>query len=322
MTILFFEPFGRAWNRMKAALFRPFDLRKWFVVGFSAFLAGLTRAHNGTGGSGYKEHVSFREFLDLPARGWEWLMSHPGWAVAIAFLTLVVLAIVVVLTWLSSKGTFMFIDNVVRDKAEIAKPWREYSKEANSLFVWRLVFGFICLLLFVALAVSFFTTAAALYDQSFGRIVPLGFIIGMSFLALIFILVSGYITLFLSDFVAPLMYRKRISAVQAWGAFLGLFKSHPFHFLGYGIIIFLLVLAFVAAVIVAVIGTCCLAGLFLVIPYIGTVVTLPVWYTFRAFSLEFLAQFGPEYNLFPPAEPVPAPAGAAQPPAADRDQAG
>jgi hypothetical protein len=33
------------------------------------------------------------------------------------------------------------------------------------------------------------------------------------------------------------------------------------------------------------------------------VVTLPVWYTFRAFSLEFLAQLGPEYRLFPaPAE--------------------
>ena len=43
----------------------------------------------------------------------------------------------------------------------------------------------------------------------------------------------------------------------------------------------------------------------LVIPYIGTVITLPIWYTFRAFSLEFLAQFGLDYDLFPPATAPP-----------------
>ncbi len=322
MTILFFEPFGRAWNRMKTALFKPFDARKWFVVGFSAFLAGLTRAHNGSGGSGYKDHMSFREFVGLPAKGWEWLVAHPGWAVAILFIALVVIAIVVLLTWLSSKGTFMFIDNVVLDKAEIARPWREYSKEANSLFIWRLVFGFFCLVLFIALAIAFFTTAAALYDRSFGRVVPLGFIIGMSFLALIFILVTSYIGLFLSDFVAPVMYKNRISAVRAWGLFLPLFGKYPFHFLGYGIIIFALVLAFIAAVVVAVIATCCLAGFLLVIPYIGTVVTLPVWYTFRAYSLEFLAQFGPDFSLFPPAGPVPVPQEQNQPGPKENTQVG
>ncbi|MCK7483487.1 MAG: hypothetical protein M0C28_45470 [Candidatus Moduliflexus flocculans] len=43
-------------------------------------------------------------------------------------------------------------------------------------------------------------------------------------------------------------------------------------------------------------------------PTSATVVTLPVWYAYRAFSLEFLAQFGPECDVFPrPAAPVPAP---------------
>ena len=35
----------------------------------------------------------------------------------------------------------MFLDNVVHDRVEIARPWREYQKEGNSLFVWRLLFG-------------------------------------------------------------------------------------------------------------------------------------------------------------------------------------
>ena len=51
--------------------------------------------------------------------------------------------------------------------------------------------------------------------------------------------------------------------------------------------------------------TCLLGFVLLVIPYIGTVITLPIWYTFRVFSLEFLAQFGLDYDLFPPATAPP-----------------
>ncbi len=306
MPIQFLEPLGRAWNRMKAALFKPFDLRKWFIIGFNAFLAGLTQASNGSGGSRSKQDVSFREFLDFPNTAWQWLGNHPGWAIAILFGALVVIVIIVVLIWLSSKGTFMFLDSVVHDRAEIAKPWREFTKEANSFFIWRLAFIFISIIVFAGFAVFFFISAASLYDRGFGRVVPIGFALGMGLVAFLLILVISYISLFLRDFVAPLMYKHRISTAQAWSRFLELFGRYPFHFLGYGIIIFLLILLFIAAVVVAVLATCCIGGLLLVIPYIGTVVTLPVWYTFRAYSLEFLAQFGPETSLFPPAEPVPA----------------
>ena len=41
MTIQYIEPLNRAWGRMKTALFKPFDIHKWFVVGFNAFLAGI-----------------------------------------------------------------------------------------------------------------------------------------------------------------------------------------------------------------------------------------------------------------------------------------
>ena len=39
--------FDSAWERMMVILFRPFDLGKWFVIGFSAFLAGLVAGGNG-----------------------------------------------------------------------------------------------------------------------------------------------------------------------------------------------------------------------------------------------------------------------------------
>jgi hypothetical protein len=308
MTILFMEPLTSAWSRMKLALFRPFDLHKWFVIGFNAFLAGLMEATNGSGGARGQKDANFGEFIHFPRTAWEWLMSHPTWAIAILFAVLVAIAVIVALTWVSSRGVFMFLESVIRDRVEIAKPWREYQKEGDSLFVWRLVFGLITLAAFSGLAVWFFVQGGALYDAGFNRTVPVGLMVGLALLVFVVVLVIGYISLFLKDFVAALMYKHRISAVAAWKLFLDLFRKYPFYFLAYGIILFLLMLAFVFVVIVAGLITCCIGWLVLVIPYIGTVATLPFWYTLRAFSLEFLAQFGPEYDVFPrpAAPPVPA----------------
>jgi hypothetical protein len=299
MPIAYLEPFERAWERMKLALFRPFDLNKWFVVGFNAFLAGLAESRNGSVGEKGRGDMTFREFLDLPNRAWAWLTSHPGWAIAIGVLALVAIAVIVTLLWLSSRGKFMFLDNVVRNSAEIAKPWREFRKEGDSLFVWRLVFGLVAVAVFIAFAVFFFVGARELYEVGWGRGLPVLLLVGLGLTFFLLLILIGYISLFLNDFVVPIMAKDRVSTVAAWRRFLPLLGRHPFSFILYGIIIFLLYVLFVIVVVVAGLVTCCIGWLLLVIPYIGTVVTLPVWYTFRAFSLEFLAQFGPEYRLFP-----------------------
>ena len=313
MAIQFMEPLTSAWKRMKIALFRPFDIHKWLVVGFNAFLAGLMEASNGGGGSRWtrgRDHTTFSEVFAFPRTAWDWLMSHPGWALAILFAVVVVIAIFVVLAWASSRGVFMFLDSVVRDRVEIAKPWREYQKEGNSLFVWRLFLGIASFAGFGLLIAFFFARGADLYANGMDADIPVAFFLGVGLVAFLFVLIWGYILLFLKDFVAPLMYKNRISCGAAWKLFLGIFRKNPFPFIGYGILIFLLMIAFGIAVVFAGLATCCVGFLFLVIPFVSTVVTLPVWYTYRAFSLEFLAQFGPAYDVLPrPAAPeAPAPA--------------
>ncbi len=306
MNIAYFEPFSRAWSRMKIALFKPFDLHKWFIIGFSAFLVRLTEGPRGSGYSGWREDTSFREFHDFPNKAWEWLMSHPGWFIGIVFIVIFLIILGITLIWLSSRGTFMFLDNVVHDKAEIAKPWKRYRMEGNSLFLWRLVFILICTILFTSYIIFFFTTASHLYEGSYIERVPVFLIVVMSFLFILSAIAIGFISMFLNNFVAPIMYKKNIKTTQAWSLFLSLFKRYPFHFILYGFILFLLAILSVIAVAVAGLLTCCVGFLLLIIPYIGTVITLPIWYTFRAFSLEFLAQFGPEYELFPPSGESPA----------------
>jgi len=301
MEIVYFEPLSRAVKRTRAALFTPFALNKWLVVGFNAFLAGLTDWSHGSGGSRGRDSMSFGEVLDFPRRAWAWLTSHPEGFVAMGIIAVVVLILGTVLLWLSSRGTFMFLDNVVRDKAEVAAPWRQYARSGDSLFLWRLVFSLIAFGLFAAFGVAFFATGAGIYGRTRFSPLPILWIALMAALFLLLIIVAGYITLFLKDFVAPLMYKNGVAATQGWSLFLALFDRHPLAFIGYGLFVFVLLIAFVIVVIMAGLVTCCIGWFLLVIPYIGTVVTLPFWHALRAFSLEFLAQFGPEYALFPPA---------------------
>ena len=55
-NIEIFKPFGEAFELMKKILFQPFDLKKWLVVGFGAWLANL-----GGGGGGFNYQFDRRE---------------------------------------------------------------------------------------------------------------------------------------------------------------------------------------------------------------------------------------------------------------------
>jgi hypothetical protein len=308
MTIAYIEPLSRAWARMVKALFKPFNLNRWFIIGFNAFLAGLLSGQGSSSSSRAEPNgdITWREFVLFPGRIWEWLLSHPGWFIGIIFIGLFIITLLIVFAWLSSRGKFTFLDNVVTGRAEIAKPWRQYSSEGNSLFMWRLGYGlmiFITIALFLAL---FFALAAGIYHSTSSPHIPLiMFVIGMGFVFLLMLVAIGIISFFLDGFVVPIMYKDRLTTTQAWGKFLSLFRQHVIHFLLFGLLVLGLgVLVFMVLVMFG-LFTCLLGFFLLVIPYIGTVITLPIWYFFRTFSLEFLAQFGPDYDLFPPATAPP-----------------
>jgi hypothetical protein len=116
MDIEYFAPLGRAFDRMKRALFHPFDLRKWFIVGFAAFLAGLTDARSGGGfwgnPAGKRKGGDPGDIFRMPYEVWNWIVAHPGWMIAIAVLLLVGIAIGIALAWVSARAKFVFLDNV------------------------------------------------------------------------------------------------------------------------------------------------------------------------------------------------------------------
>ncbi len=309
MNISYSEPLSSGWNRMKKALFQPFDLGKWFTVGFTAFLAALLDGGNpgGSGGGNYSEkfkhqRLDWDEFANYPNIAWEWLMTHTLWFTLIVVGVFLLIVISIVLTWLSSRGKFMFLDNVIHDKAEVVKPWHEYSKQGNSLFVWRFVYGFIC---FILIMFSLILSAVVIYNLFTGdAAIPAKVfaIMGLGIQFLVLIILMSFISLFLNDFVVPIMYKYKITTSKAWFKFLPLLSRNLGHFILYGLFIFVLTILVVICVIFFGLFTCCIGFLLLIIPYIGSVVLLPVSYTYRAFSVEFLEQFGDDFIIFPKQE--------------------
>jgi hypothetical protein len=105
------------------------------------------------------------------------------------------------------------------------------------------------------------------------------------------------------DFVVPIMRLRRSKCLAAWREFYGLLSARPGQFVLYLLFQIVLSMAIGMVVMGILVATCCCCCLMLV-PYISTVLLLPVLVFKRAYSLYFLAQFGPEYDVFPPPPPA------------------
>jgi hypothetical protein len=180
----------------------------------------------------------------------------------------------------------------------VAQPWREYNEQGNSIFIWRILFGICIFMILIFLAVALLLTFILWRSQAFNEF-PIFLIIIIGFLFLCVILGSVYTSMFLNNFVIPIMYQRKIKVLQAWQIFLKLFRQNIGRFLLYGLFLFVLYLGLGIGVVIAGFLTCCLGFVLIILPYIGSVVLLPFSYTFRAYSLEYLKQFGEEFEIFP-----------------------
>jgi hypothetical protein len=307
MDIHYVAPLQRAWARMKGILFNPFDLGKWLVIGFSAWLARLA---GGGGGGGMRVnpsrgHVAPPHVRRLLREAWAYLQAHPNWLTLVIVGAITVAVIVLVLVWISSRGKFIFLDNVVHDRARIAEPWRRYAPLGDSLFLWRLGYGVVCLLALAALGAAAVMAAGGFSGFGFGSVRSVTITVLAGLAAVLVGIACACVSLFLDSFVVPVMYRNGIGAVEAWRRLLPWLEAHLGAFLLYGLFVLGLVAAVGIGVFAAGLMTCCVGLLLVMLPYVGTVILLPFLVTYRAFSVEFLTQFDPGFAVFPQPEAAP-----------------
>ncbi len=302
MPVQLFAPLSRAWEQMKTMLFKPFDLSVWLKVGFTAFLAGLLDGGGGSrGGNGADSDTNFSQVFTFPHKAIEFLSEHPGWLVLVVFGVIIAIIFLVLFLWLSSRGKFMFLDNVAHRRARISEPWHDYASQGDSLFLWRLGFTVVVLVTVLAFLQYAWRNAYELYSKIPGD-VPVLFLIQMGVVLLGLVLVFGYVKLLLNDFIVPIMYKHRCRSTEAWSRFLNIHWPHFGSFLLYALFVLFAFIIIGAVILAAGLMTCCFLFLLLAIPYINSVILLPISYTYRAFSVEFLTQFGEPYTV--PLPPV------------------
>ncbi len=291
------KPFGEAFELMKKILFQPFDLKKWFVIGFAAWLSNLGSGNYNFGyNQGDWKDVPFFQDLDNTLNQIPHWILFTGLAVVIAF----VLALMILFAWLRSRGRFVFVDCIVKNRGAIVESWREFREQGNSYFLLGLL---------VAVVIAVIVSVASLPFM-------LPMIRGVTFVQpdvyLICIIAAWGVLLVLlilawsliSHFMVAVMYRRRCLAVEAFCVALSLIANYPGEITLYCLFWIVLGIAAVISACVTILATCCIG----LIPYIGTVILLPLFVCLRAFGLRFIRQFGPDYDVWagmPEASPTP-----------------
>ncbi len=289
-------PVGQAVDHVGRILFRPFQLEKWLAIGFCAWLAYLgQQGFRGTyGGGGRHEHVDAQQWFQ---RAHDFVLNNLYWLVPVAIGVAVLgLALWVLMIWLSSRGKFMFLHCVARDRAEVIGPWHNFAREASSLFWFRLaLFGIqLSAILILGTGLGFLGWNIAHRGAAVGNILGLVLLGGS---LLLICLIVALIAKFTTDFVVPILFLRGGKCLEAWEILRGLLVANPGGFVLYILFQILLSVAIGASVLAIVLLTCCVAGCLLAIPYLGTVLFLPVLVFQRAYSIFYLRQYGPDYDV-------------------------
>ena len=212
------DPISPAIQRVKVVLFKPFDLGRWFTIGFCAWLAYLGKGGGGGGGGGRiptkQDHAGFQHAKDF-------IIDNLHWFIPAAIIGVMLMIVIwLVITWLSSRGKFMFLHCVATNKSEVKVPWHKFRKHANSLFLFRIV---LCIISLFAVAVPVLGIVFFIIMMVTGTVPGVASIPGIIIFGLITLALS--VTLFLVkkftfDFVVPIMFLRMASCIAGWREFL------------------------------------------------------------------------------------------------------
>lgn len=313
------SPMRGAWNHMQRMLFGPFSFQRWLTIAVGAWLMTIPRGGcvakpssfytSQPDGSAFPDS---HEIVDvLKTHVFPVLHDYMGVIIGVSAVLIVIgLIFGLFFLWLRCRGTFIFLDNVITDRADVGTPWTEFAEHAHSLFLWKIGYGVCMLLLASALGAITAYLAVIPWYQAGGEITAsaqVGFGVSVG-LWVPYMCLAGLVSLFLYSFVVPIMYHYDLTAREAWGRFLGLLMPNLGRFILWALWMILLKLGSLVcgAVLVAavVLGTACIAGCLMAVPIGGSYVlafaVLPISVFFRAYTLEYLEQYGPPYTFLPP----------------------
>lgn len=287
-------PVGMALETVRRVLFQPFNLVKWLALGFTAWLAALE------GGLGYGGNFNFGSCKKEPAAqycraGWDWIQAHLFFVIPLALLLVAVgLVAALLILWVSYRGKFMFLDNVVANRGEIVRPWQQFRAQGNSCFLFAVCFGLAALaVVLLGVGLVLLISWPDLARGRFGWNAAGGIAVGLVFLTC-FLITVGCVKSFLEDFVIPIMAVQKCRVMEGWSIFFDRFRRQ----VGLLVLYLLFRLALGLAIGFITLFLCCLLCCTVLIPYVGTVILLPFLVFWRSYSVHFLGQFDAKLRMF------------------------
>lgn len=303
------DPISPAIDRVKLMLFSPFDLHKWLVIGFCAWLAYLGTGGGGGGGGGsgprytvpHERHGQREQIRQEVERAREYVAENLYWIGPVA-VTVVVLIVVIglLIAWLNSRGRFMFLHCVATNRAEVKVPWHKFRRPGNSLFLFRIVLGLIGLFTVGLPIIGIIVLGIMLAAGALAGVVSIPGIIILASMLFVLGIVLFLVRKFTYDFVVPIMFLRTGSCTAGWREFMTILSTNKARFALY--LLFQILISIVIGAIIGIgfcVGLClCCASCLLVIPYVGAVILLPLSVFTRSYSLYYLQQFGPQFDVF------------------------
>jgi hypothetical protein len=108
----------------------------------------------------------------------------------------------------------------------------------------------------------------------------------------------GILSNFTNDFVVPIMLLGTDRCVYGWRKLLSILSGNKCKFLLYVLFQIVITLAVGAIISALALFTCGCACCLMAIPYIGTVLLLPILVFSRSYSLYYLRQYGSAFDVF------------------------
>jgi len=370
MQISFANIIKDSFQWMVNILFKTFNLKKWIALTFIAIMAGYlsfnmnfnlpnNKMNSNTMRSCPSAGLIFQPtgFLEadeiviaipveLEQEPIEYMpeenetgafLDEPADYIMVGIVGVIVIILMGIFTWLSSRFRFIFIESIVKNDGSIKVPWANNKYIGNQLFLFYLfyliaylgVMGLIIFRGYVSL------NALGVFDQhaNINFFKAVASIIPHILLFILLLFVAGLIYFFVENLVTPIMFKKKQGFLACWNEANVLLKKNIGNFiafffinigLGFGavmatglIVLFFVIIVFLLGALVVMLATGILSilplglkvimgfifGLIAIVGLIGVyfianMLLLPIAVFFRTLGLKFIAAIDTGYDVF------------------------
>ncbi len=258
-----------AFEHTRQQLFTRFNLGQWTRLAFVGLLAGELGSGGGCGNhlgdfrNARRAHVHY--FADSAP---DILPKIAAVGAAIAVLVVALLALGIVLMYVSSVMRFILFDSVLLRECHVRLGWSRRQGPGGRLFVWKLGFA---LILFAGTGALVAIPVALAYANGWLRapkehIIPL--VLGGLFFFFVlaaYCITAGVVWVLTKDFVVPQMALEDLGPIEAWKRLWPMMAAEKGRYAVY--ILMKIVMAVGAGVAVGIVAV--ILGLLIAIPAVG-----------------------------------------------------